>query len=101
MLGVQSKLLFSLFFPLVSLCLSLFSSFASFVSTGAHSCDRMERKNRASHLISAASRVLFSSFCPGSKPSAGSRSSKDGSSLRGLGIFPLLTAHGCVSRLAP
>lgn len=60
MLGVESKLLFSLF-SLISLCLSLFFSFGSFVSTGAHSCDRMERKNRASHLISAASRVLFSS----------------------------------------
>lgn len=60
MLGGESKLHFSLF-SLVSLCLSLFFSSGSFVSTGAHSYDRMERKNRASHLISAASRVLFSS----------------------------------------
>lgn len=54
--GVEAAL-----FTFVFLCLSLFFSSGSFVSTGAHSCDRMERKKRVSHLISAASRVLFSS----------------------------------------
>lgn len=60
MLGGKSKLHFSVF-CLVSLCLSFFFSSGSFVSTGAHSCDTKERKNRAYHLISAASRVEFSS----------------------------------------
>lgn len=48
-------------FTFVSLCLSLFFSSGSFVSNGAHSCDRRERRKKASCLISAASRVLFSS----------------------------------------
>lgn len=48
-------------FPFVSLCLSLFFSSGSFVSNGGHSGDRRERQNKASRLISAASRVLFSS----------------------------------------
>lgn len=45
----------------VALCLSLFFSPGSFVSNGGHSGDRRERQNKPSRLISAPSRVLFSS----------------------------------------
>lgn len=78
-------------FPLPEL---VFSS-GSFVSNGAHSCDRRERRKKASCLISAASRVLFSSSAQDLNLVL-----EPGAAKMGRRIFPSFSAHRCVCRLS-
>lgn len=78
-------------FTFVSLSLSLFFYSGSLVSTGAYSCDRRERKNKASNLISAASRVLSPSSAQDLNLALEGKAAKV--LFAGSGIFLHLTSH--------